>query len=104
MALRTRMVKQVTWVAEDEETRASRREELCELDGLLMQLEEVNVRGSVVPVRLLLALRRHGIAINRQASVPDLIEAVFTAQERYMRRPEGDIPAFSSAARFRRIA
>ncbi len=43
--VRNRVLNQLVWSAEEERLRVQRRETLCELDGLLTQLEEVNLRG-----------------------------------------------------------
>lgn len=106
MALRNRkrVVKQVTWTLEEQVERDRRRQELCELDGLLMQLEETNIKGRAVPVRVLLSLRRHGIVVTRDSTAAELIEAVFDMQERYMRHPAGEIVSALPAAEFRRTA
>jgi hypothetical protein len=95
--VRNRVLNQLQWSPEDETTRASRREALCELDGLLTQLEEVNLRGTVIPTRVLVALRRKGVAFHPRISAAELIEAVFSVQERYMRQPEGAIASEPAA-------
>lgn len=90
--VRNRVLHQLSWAPEDESSRIRRREILCELDGMLAQLEEINVRGGPIPPRLLAALRRRGVVFNARAKAPDLIEAIFTAQEAFMRQPEGVAP------------
>jgi len=90
--VRNRVIHQLTWAPEQESSRVARREVLCELDGLLAQLEEINVRGGAIPPRVLAALRRRGVAFNSRTKAPDLIEAIFTVQETFMRQPEGIAP------------
>jgi len=87
--VRNRVLSQISWPDEAECLRAKRREALCELDGLLTQLEEVNLRGAKIPTRVLVALRRHGVPVGPRASAAELIESVFTVQEQYMRQPLG---------------
>jgi len=91
--VRNRVLNQLSWPLEDDSRRASRREALCELDGLLAQLEEVNLRGGVIPTRVLIALRRKGVAYRARVSAAELIEAIFTVQEQYMRQPDGAVTA-----------
>lgn len=87
--VRNRVLQQLSWTAESERTRSDRRAALCELDGLLAQLEEANLRGSEVPARVIGALRRRGVAIGRRTTPAELIEATFIVQERYIRQPQG---------------
>ena len=87
--VRNRVLSQLTWTEEPEETRAKRREALCELDGLLTQLEEVNLRGGHIPTRVLVALRRRGVTFGARVGAAELIEAVFAVQEQFMRQPIG---------------
>ena len=87
--VRNRVLHQLTWVPEEETDRAERREALCELDGLLAQLEQVNLKGGVIPPRVLVALRRHGVSIQARVNAAELIEAIFAVQEQFMRQPEG---------------
>jgi hypothetical protein len=87
--VRNRVLHQLTWAPEDESERAERREALCELDGLLAQLEQVNLKGGVIPPRVLVSLRRRGVVLPPRVNAADLIEAIFAVQERYMRQPEG---------------
>jgi hypothetical protein len=87
--VRNRVLSQLTWTEEPEPTRVKRREALCELDGLLTQLEEVNLRGGHIPTRVLVALRRRGVAFGPRTGPAELIEAVFAVQEQYMRQPSG---------------
>jgi hypothetical protein len=89
--VRNRVLNQLSWSSEDDPARAARRESLCELDGLLTQLEEVNLRGGVIPTRVIVALRRKGVAFRARVSAADLIEAIFTVQEQYMRQPDGAV-------------
>ena len=87
--VRNRVLNQLTWAEEEEEKRAGRRDALCELDGLLTQLEEVNLRGYPVPSRVLIALRRRGVIARPGVNPAELIEAIFSVQEAFMRQPEG---------------
>jgi len=97
--VRTRVLNQLSWAPEEEALRNERRSALCELDGLLTQLEEINMRGLVVPGRIRVALQRHGIALRSQESPAEMIEAIFVEQERYMLRPEPAKPAVTGHAR-----
>ncbi len=87
--VRNRVLHQLTWVPEDDTERAGRREALCELDGLLAQLEQVNLKGGVIPPRVLVALSRRGVALRPRVSAAELIEAIFAVQEQFMRQPDG---------------
>src|SRR4029077_19975328 len=87
--VRNRVLHQLTWAEEEEGTRANRRDALCELDGLLTQLEEVNLRGGAVPSRVLIALRRRGVVARPGVNPAELIEAIFSVQEAFMRQPDG---------------
>ena len=89
---RNRVLNQLTWSPEGGEARSERREVLCELDGMLTQLEEINLHAREVPTRILVALRRRGIPIRPQIGPAELIESIFTMQEQYMRQPEGVLP------------
>jgi hypothetical protein len=95
--VRNRVLNQLSWPLEDDRVRAGRREALCELDGLLAQLEEVNLRGGLIPTRVLVALRRRGVAFRVRVSAAELIEAIFAVQEQYMRQPDGATPAEPTA-------
>jgi hypothetical protein len=64
--------------------RRSRRQTLCELDGLLSQLEEINLHGTPVPARVRAALRRHGAQVSDRERATQLIDTIFAVQERYM--------------------
>jgi len=97
--VRTRVLNQLSWASEDEGLRTERRLALCELDGLLTQLEEINMRGTEVPGRIRAALQRHGIAPRPSDGPAELIEAIFVEQERYMLRPEQAKTAVSGHAR-----
>jgi hypothetical protein len=90
--VRNRVLNQLQWAPETETYRARRREILCELDGLLVQIEEMNLRGQPMPPRILAQLRRRGVAVGADASAADVVEAVFAAQERFMRQPMGIPP------------
>lgn len=87
--VRNRVLHQLTWAPEDESGRAERREALCELDGLLTQLEQVNLKGGVIPPRVLMALQRRGVIFRPRVNAAELIEAIFVVQEQFMRQPEG---------------
>ena len=95
--VRNRVLNQLAWSPEDDECRAKRRDALCELDGLLTQLEEVNLRGTRIPTRVLVALRRRGVTVGPMSSAAELIEAIFGVQEQYMRQPAGAPPADRTA-------
>ena len=95
--VRNRVLHQLQWSPEDEAARAQRREALCQLDGLLTQLEEVNLRGSSIPPRVLVALRRRGVVFRPRVSAAELIEAVFVVQEQYMRQPAGAVASEPAA-------
>ncbi len=86
---RNRVLNQLTWAEEEEERRSHRRDVLCELDGLLTQLEEANLRGTAVPSRVLISLRRRGVLARPGVNAAELIEAIFSAQEAFMRQPDG---------------
>ena len=87
--VRNRVLHQLTWVPEDDCERAERREALCELDGLLAQLEHINLKGGIIPPRVLMALSRRGVLMRPRTNAAELIEAIFAVQEQYMRQPEG---------------
>ena len=87
--VRNRVLNQLTWSPEVDCARARRRDALCELDGLLAQLEEINLRGGKIPTRVLVALQRRGVAFRPRVGAAELIEAVFVVQERYLRQPVG---------------
>ena len=87
--VRNRVLSQLTWADEEEGVRSNRRDALCELDGLLTQLEEVNLRGGAVPSRVLVALRRRGVVARPGVNPAELIEAIFGVQEAFMRQPAG---------------
>jgi hypothetical protein len=86
--VRNRMLNPVSWPAEKGSIRRLRREALCELDGLLSQLEEMNLRGTEVPGRVRAALRRHGAVVSDTDGAAQLIEVIFALQERYMLHPQ----------------
>ncbi len=87
--VRNRVLNQLQWASETESYRARRREILCELDGLLVQIEELNIRGQPLPPRILTQLRRRGVMVGADWSAADMVEAIFAAQERFMRQPMG---------------
>jgi hypothetical protein len=100
--VRNRVLNQLAWSPEEEAARAKRRETLCELDGLLTQLEEVNLRGGTIPTRVLVALRRRGVAVGPRANAADLIEAIFAVQEQFMRQPDGSAAETAAISELRR--
>ncbi len=85
--VRRRVFRNVAWEAEDDSKREARRDTLCEFDGLLAHLEEINLRGGKVPPFVLGKLREYGITCTPDTPLTDLIEAVFVVQERFMRQP-----------------
>jgi hypothetical protein len=89
--VRNRVLQQLSWEDESEESRARRRNALCELDGVLTHLEEINLRGGDIPARILVKLRRQGVLCRPGVTSAELIEAIFAVQERYMRQPEGTV-------------
>ena len=67
-----------------------RRIRLHELDTLLSQLEALNLRDlAVMPELLSNRLRAAGIGHRSDASVTDVIDLVFRAQEVYLRPGHG---------------
>jgi hypothetical protein len=95
----TRVAKQLSWPIEEDAVRGRRRASLCELDGLLTQLEEINLHGRRVPGWVRASLQRHGITVRPTQSAADMIEAIFLVQERYMLRPKGAPQLASGCAR-----
>jgi len=87
--VRNRVLNQLQWAPETDTYRSRRREVLCELDGLLIEIEEMNLRGQPLPPRVTAQLRRRGVAVSPEATSADLVEAIFAAQERFMRQPVG---------------
>ena len=73
MFVRNRMLNHLSWPAEKGSIRRQRRQALCELDGLLSQLEEMNLRGTEVPGRVRVALRRHGAPVSDTDAAAQLI-------------------------------
>lgn len=102
--VRNRVLDKLSWPEEDDSPRASRREILCELDGLLAQLEEYNLRGQAIPGRVLVQLRRRGVAFGPRVTPAELIEAVFAAQDLFMRQPVGLLPVGRSRIDLGRVA
>jgi hypothetical protein len=86
--VRNRVLNHLSWPAEKGSIRRQRRQALCELDGLLSQLEEMNLRGTEVPGRVRAALRRHGAVVSDKDGAAQLIEVIFAVQERYMLHPQ----------------
>jgi hypothetical protein len=99
IVLKTRGAGELSWPTENERQRDHRRRALCELDGILAQLEEINVRGLTVPGRLRMALNRYGIPASSPMEPPALIEAIFEVQERFMLHPETTAPLSVGCAR-----
>ena len=97
--VRTRALKQLSWPVEASSSRNDRRASLCELDGLLAQLEEMNLKGLIVPGWVRAALQRHGIGVRPHHTASDMIEAIFMVQEQYMLRPDQGAPVTPGAAR-----
>jgi hypothetical protein len=91
--VRNRVLNQLQWAPETDTYRSRRREVLCELDGLLIEIEEMNLRGQPLPPRVTAQLRRRGVAVSPEATSADLVEAIFAAQERFMRQPLGGLPS-----------
>ena len=90
--VRNRVLNQLQWAPETDTYRSRRREVLCELDGLLIEIEEMNLRGQPLPPRVMAQLRRRGVAVSPEANSADLVEAIFAAQERFMCQPLGGLP------------
>ena len=88
LAFRSRSMADLHWEDEEADRREQRRRALCELDGLLTELEECNLRQLSITGRVRSMLSRHGIQHWRDADPPELIEAIFEVQERYMLQPE----------------
>lgn len=86
--VKNRVLNQLTWPEEVDATRSRRRAALCELDGLLTQLEEINLRGTMVPGRVRMTLQRLGVLVRPHHTAAEMIELIFAEQERYMLRPE----------------
>lgn len=99
IAFRSRTVADLHWEQEEEARREQRRHALCELDGLLTELEECNLRCLPVSGRARVMLSRHGVQRWRHADAPELIEAIFEVQERYMLQPESSSPSGPGCAR-----
>lgn len=99
IVLKTRGAGELSWPAENERQRDHRRQALCELDGILAQLEEMNVRGLQVPGRVRMALTRFGVPASTPMDAPALIEAIFEVQERFMLHPETTAPLSIGCAR-----
>ena len=64
---------------------AERKLNLYALDNMLWSLEDLNLKDrTTVPHDVIEQLRAFGIPYQPDLSIPDLIELVFTAQERFM--------------------
>jgi hypothetical protein len=67
-----------------------RRIRLHELDLLLTQLENLNLREATeVPEHLSARLRAAGIGYRREESITEVLDRVFRAQEAYLRPGHG---------------
>jgi hypothetical protein len=99
IVLKTRGAGELSWPSENDRQRDHRRQALCELDGILAQLEEINIRGLQVPGRVRMALNRFGIPASTQMDAPALIEAIFEVQERFMLHPVTTAPLSVGCAR-----
>jgi hypothetical protein len=64
---------------------AERKLSLYRLDNILWSLEDLNLKDqTTVPDEVVEQIRAFGIPYEPRISIPDLIELVFTAQERFM--------------------
>lgn len=64
---------------------AERKLNLCALDNILWNLEELNLKErTVVPDDVIEQLTAYGVPYYPSVRIPDLIELVFTRQEHYM--------------------
>jgi hypothetical protein len=64
---------------------AERKLNLYALDNILWSLEDLNLKDRTSVTREIVEqLRAFGIPYQPQTTIPDLIELVFTAQERFM--------------------
>lgn len=64
---------------------AERKLNLCALDNILWNLEELNLKDrTIVPDDVVEQLLAHGVPYSASVKIPDLIELVFTRQEAYM--------------------
>jgi hypothetical protein len=99
IVLKSRGAGELAWPSENHRQRDHRRQALCELDGLLAQLEEINVRGMMIPGRIRMALNRYGVPATSRMDAPGLIEAIFEVQERFMLHPESAAPLSLGCAR-----
>lgn len=99
IVLKTRGAGELSWPTENERQRDHRRQALCELDGILAQLEEINLKGLQIPGRVRMALTRFGIPASTPMAAPEVIEAIFEVQERFMLHPETTAPLSVGCAR-----
>ena len=68
---------------------------LHENRGMLFPLAFVSLLLVILiplPPRVMAQLRRRGVAVSPEANSADLVEAIFAAQERFMRQPLGCLP------------
>jgi hypothetical protein len=76
-----------------------RRIQLHRLDTMLAELEGLNLRGvDIVPDHLANRLRAVGVGHPREATVTEVIDLVFRAQERYLAPMPGGRSSRRSAA------
>lgn len=72
-------------VLEQKAAEAERKLNLCALDNILWNLEELNLKDRrVVPDDVVEQLLAYGVPYSPAVKIPDLIELVFTRQEQYM--------------------
>src|ERR1039457_2565051 len=91
--VRNRVLNQLQWASETDTYRSRRREVLCELDGLLIEIEEMNLRGQPLPPRVVAQLRRRGVPAPPRPSPAARVEAFFAAREGFRRQPLGGLPS-----------
>ena len=76
-----------------------RRLQLHRLDTLLSALEDLNLKGTFdVPTHLAMRLRAAGVGHPSTASVSEVIDLVFRAQERFLQPLPGTRTSRRSAA------
>ncbi len=78
------MAQAAGWDAKHSPSRAQRRRKLRRLDDILDGLEQLNLQNQeTVPRQLVDAMKRHGVE-PLEATVPQLIERVWKAQQPYL--------------------
>jgi len=77
----------IAWPDETEEARSGRRDRLCQLDGLLTYVEDLNLRGTPFRSSLYAWAGRLGVPVTEEMTGADLVEAIFAEQERLMLQP-----------------